>query len=192
VAVFEGLGDRVLESQRGSFVAAAVDVSAKGAATPLPALLTRKSKVSRPQRSLSVCLRWSAKPSKDSTSSVWGPVGVPVVDRLVAASPERFLRAVIAERRERGGVREPDHVIGIHNPDRLPDRLQHRGERILSTDVQAGQISEGTCHAKPLRTVQSTLNPERRSQEAPKSPGLRSRYGASRSMLRSPGRPTST
>jgi hypothetical protein len=47
------------------------------------------------------------------------PVRVPVVDRLVAVAPEQVVRAVIAERGDRGGVGEPDHPFGIHHPDRL-------------------------------------------------------------------------
>ncbi|WP_231379295.1 hypothetical protein [Candidatus Solirubrobacter pratensis] len=78
------------------------------------------------------------------------------MDRLVAASPEQFIRAVIAERTERGGVREPDHAVRIHDPDRLPGRLQHGGEKVLSADVQAGEIGERACHAKPPKAVQST------------------------------------
>jgi hypothetical protein len=62
---------------------------------------------------------------------------MPVVDRLVAVAPEQLIRAVIPQGRDRGGVGEPDHAVGIDDPDRLRDRLQHGGEKILGTDPQA-------------------------------------------------------
>ena len=91
------------------------------------------------------------------------PVRMPVVDRLVAVAPEQLVRAVIPQRRDRGRVGEPDHAVGIHDPDRLRRRLQHGGEEVLGTDVQASQVGEGMGHAKPPSTVEST----RASRTAP-------------------------
>jgi hypothetical protein len=66
-----------------------------------------------------------------------GPVRVPVVDRLVAVAPEKLVRAVIAERRDRGRVGEPDKAVGIHDPDRLRGCAQYSGEEILGADLPA-------------------------------------------------------
>jgi hypothetical protein len=87
---------------------------------------------------------------------------MPVVDRLVAGASEQLVCAVIAQRRDRGRVGEPDHAVGIHDPDRLFRRLQHGGEEILGIDPQASQIGKGTRHAKlrvpsSLRAVQFEL-----------------------------------
>jgi hypothetical protein len=80
---------------------------------------------------------------------------VVVVDCLVAAAPRQLLRALVTERRERGGVREPDHSAGIDDPDRLRRGFQHGGEKILGIDIGAGQVDQGIRHVKkPPSTVQ--------------------------------------
>src|SRR5919106_2185195 len=82
-----------------------------------------------------------------------------VVDRLVTVAPEQLVGAVVAERRDRGRVNEPNSVVGIHDPDRLRGRLQHGGEEILGTDIQPFEVGEGAWHAKPPST--SSLRPVR-------------------------------
>jgi hypothetical protein len=67
------------------------------------------------------------------------------VDRLVAVAPQQFVRAVVAERRDRRRVGEPDQPVGIDRPDRLRRGLQDRGDEILGAHLQAStQI--GHCH----------------------------------------------
>jgi hypothetical protein len=67
----------------------------------------------------------------------------------VAAAPEQLAGVVVAERLDRGGIGEPDHAVGIHDPDRLRGGLQHRGEELLRVDLQARQISQRTRHRSP-------------------------------------------
>jgi hypothetical protein len=66
-----------------------------------------------------------------------GAVRVPVVDRLVAVAPQQFVRAVVAERRDRRRVGEPDQPVGIDHPDRLRRGLQDRGDEILGAHLPA-------------------------------------------------------
>jgi hypothetical protein len=88
------------------------------------------------------------------------PVRVLVVDRLVAVAPEQVVGPLVAERRDRGGVGEPDHVVGIDDADRLRGRGAHGGKEILRTDPQASQIGEGMrWHANPPDTNESTFGP---------------------------------
>jgi hypothetical protein len=89
-----------------------------------------------------------------------------VVDRLVSAAAQELLRAVITERRDRGRVDEPEHVLGIHDPDGLRGRLQHRGKEILGTDIQFCRVGEGAGHAKSPSTVKSMAGRAAKS-EAP-------------------------
>jgi hypothetical protein len=70
------------------------------------------------------------------------------VDRFGAAAPQQLARAVIPQRRDRSRADEPDHALGIHHPDRLRPRLEHRGEQALDADPQAGQISQEIRHGK--------------------------------------------
>jgi hypothetical protein len=106
------------------------------------------------------------------------PVRVLVVDRLVAMAPEQLVRAVVAERRDRGGVGEPDHVIRIDDPDRRRGRLARGGEEILGTDPQANQIGQGMgWHAKPPGTPKSTFAPP--GDVSPPPRGAKSPTGAS-------------
>jgi hypothetical protein len=72
-----------------------------------------------------------------------------VVNRLVAVAPGQLVRAVIAQRRDRGRIGEPDDAIRINDPDRLGGRLQHGGEEILGIDQQTSQIGQGTRHVNP-------------------------------------------
>jgi hypothetical protein len=58
----------------------------------------------------------------------------------VAAAPDQVVRTVIAQGRDRGGVREPDHVVSIHHPDRLCGRPEHRSEEVLGTYLQPSEI----------------------------------------------------
>ena len=70
-------------------------------------------------------------------------VRVPAVNRLVASSPEQFVRALVAERRDRGRAGEPDRTVVIHGPDRLRARLQYTGEEILDADVEPCEVADG-------------------------------------------------
>jgi hypothetical protein len=63
-----------------------------------------------------------------------------VVDRLVAGSPQQFGGGAIAERRDGGGVGEPDQARVIHDPDRLRHGLQHGSKEVLGTDLQGAQM----------------------------------------------------
>jgi hypothetical protein len=56
------------------------------------------------------------------------------MNHRVAVAPEQLVRAVVAERRDRGGIGELDQAVGIHHPDRLRDRLQHSGQETLGSD----------------------------------------------------------
>ena len=100
-------------------------------------------------------------------------VGMLVVDRLVAVAPGQLLGVVVAERGDRGRVGEPDHTVGIHDPDRLPRRLQHGGEEILSEDPQAGEIGQGIGH-EMLRRDRAGDRPRHRVKILPAVAGLRS------------------
>jgi hypothetical protein len=57
------------------------------------------------------------------------------MDRVVAVEPDEPARVLIAQRRECGRIREPDHVVPIHHPDRLPRRTQDGGQEALCADV---------------------------------------------------------
>ena len=68
------------------------------------------------------------------------------MDRGVARPAEQLIRRLVPEGRQSGRIREPDQPLGIDDPDRLGDRLQHRGEEVLSLDLPATEISEGNRH----------------------------------------------
>ena len=76
-----------------------------------------------------------------------GAVRVLVVDRLVAAAPEELVSAAVAQRRDRGRIGEPDHVVGVHDPYRLCRRLEYGGEEILGADAQVSKIGQGLSHS---------------------------------------------
>ena len=97
-----------------------------------------------------------------------------MVPPLFAPAAAQLIRAVIPQRRDSGGVSEPDHAVGIHNPDRLCGRFQYCGEEVLGTDVRANEVGEGIGHAKPPSTVESTLGPRVGVNQAP---SIRGRFG---------------
>jgi hypothetical protein len=93
------------------------------------------------------------------------------VDRLVPVAPQQLVRAVIPERRGRGGIGEPDHVIGIHNPDQLRLRLQHGGEEVLCPGAQAESVSEwGTRSLRARPSLRLDCAAESRSSERRRLP----------------------
>ena len=62
------------------------------------------------------------------------PVLVPVVDRRVTLAPRELVRSLVAQRADRRRIGEPDHAVGIDDPDGLPGRLEHGGEELLGAD----------------------------------------------------------
>ena len=76
------------------------------------------------------------------------PAQVPVVDRRMALAPRELLRSLVAQRADRRRVGEPDHALGIDDPDGLLGRLEHGGEELLDTEPQAGEIDKGLGHPR--------------------------------------------
>ena len=114
-----------------------------------------------------------------------GPVPVPVVDRRVAVAPAQLVRALVAERGDRGRVGEPDHALVIHDPDRLLGRLEHRGEELLGSDPQAGKIDQGLGHPALWRSLRRRPQPAGTTSGTVSSVYLRSRGGLYSSMFSS-------
>jgi hypothetical protein len=79
-----------------------------------------------------------------------------VMDGFVAVASDQLVRAVIAERLDRGRVREPDHVVVIDDPDRLWGRAEYRGEEVLGTNEQPFKVDQRFGQVQPPITSEST------------------------------------
>ena len=88
------------------------------------------------------------------------PVRAVTVHGFMAPTATQLLGAVIPQRFQRGRVGEPDHVVGIRDPDGCSRRFQHGCEDIAGADVQAGKIIQEVGHTslwgeaslRPLRS----------------------------------------
>jgi hypothetical protein len=78
------------------------------------------------------------------------------MDRFVAVAPDQLVRAVVAERLDRGRVREPDHAVAIDDPDRLRGRPEHRGEEVLGTNEQPFKVDQRFGQTQPPITSECT------------------------------------